>query len=462
MQIISSNLQTYILTHLTICLLALTSLSFSQEQLTLDRALGLALSSPSVKLADIQVENSRKQLAIASSLVSAELSTGYSVTTGELTAPSLEEDQSLDENSFDPIRLTASFNVIPYGPRYDSIEQAQARLEQSKLDFEDSKAQIVILVLEQYLSALRSSQEIEVDELALELAKVKLEASQVRFESGAVSASQLTQAQIDVQEAETTLTTSRLTYSQALLSLSNTLGISVSSVEQDRLVLSLPEKLDTEAQLLRRSDIQNALLNIAQAERDAAANLRENLPSGSVSLGFANTTETQNFNLSTTFDTNSYQPSLTASYDFDYGASVSFPVDGNSTTFNISLGLSIPLDTSLPDALELASLAIEQAKLNYQQTLETAKLTFTNAQQQISSLEANLEVTEEVTKQAREILEIASERYTLGLITPIDVLEAELNLKEQELRLARAEDNLLFAQLHYLNTLAIDLMEVLQ
>ena len=85
----------------------------AQESLTLENALTLAYQNPAVQLAKAQLESSKKQLAIASAVVSAELSTGYSATFGELNAPSLSESQSLDESDFEAIRLSSTFNVLP-------------------------------------------------------------------------------------------------------------------------------------------------------------------------------------------------------------------------------------------------------------------------------------------------------------------------------------------------------------
>ena len=62
--------------------------------------------------------------------------------------------------------------------------------------------------------------------------------------------------------------------------------------------------------------------------------------------------------------------------------------------------------------------------------------------------------------QAEEGLAISQQRFDLGLVSQFDVQDAKLNLQNQGLRLAQAKDSLLLAQLRYLQSLGLNLMEV--
>ncbi len=445
---------------LLLIIFMLLPLGLAQDSLKFDEALALSQESPTVQLAQVQLASAQKQLAVASSLVSGSLTTGYSSTTGELTAPSLAEPQSLDSSGFDPIRLAANFNVIPFGPRYDSVVQAQARLKQAELDLQDAKAEALSSGVEAYLTALRAAQNVEVQTLGLSSAQTQLEANQKRFEAGAISASQLTQSELALQQAQLDLSSAELSSSTALLNLSNKLGVQVSAVAETDIELNLNQTYDAEAQVLLRSDVQKARLSLEQTKREAAATLRDNLPSGTLSLTYDHVTDSQNLGLGASFSTSTFQPSLSASYDFDYKPSGSTPEGASSNSVSFSLGLSIPLDSSLPDALALADIAVQQAELSYEQILESARLSIHNAEQQVASLVSSLALNQQLLTQAEDSLAISKKRFELGLVSQFDVQDAELNLKEQSLRFAQAKDSLLLAQLGYLQSLGLNLMEV--
>ena len=226
-------------------LLSLLSLAVAQPLLTLERALELSLQSPAMVLAGLGLAGSERQFALASGLVSGEVSAGYSASSGQLTAPSLAEPQSLDSAGFDPIRLNLSFNVVPYGPRYDAILQAEARVTQAELDLRDTRSEAVVTVVSQYLDALRAAQEVEVVRFAAEVARTELEATEARFETGAASSPQLTQAQISLQQADNTVASAELAALQALRTLSTTLGVQVEAVAE----VELSEMLFSETML---------------------------------------------------------------------------------------------------------------------------------------------------------------------------------------------------------------------
>ncbi|MCA9835285.1 MAG: TolC family protein [Trueperaceae bacterium] len=432
----------------------------AQESLSFEEAVNLSQQSPAVELARVQVSSAQKQLAIASSPVSGTLTGGYSSSAGALTAPTLSEPERLDSSSFDPLRLSANFNLIPYGPRFDSVLQARARLRQAELDLRDAQASSLISTVEAYFTALRATQELELKQLALSTAQSELEANQSRFDAGAISASQLTQSQLALQQAQLDLASAQLASTGDLLTLSNLLGVPVEAVADTAITLELKEDYDLETQVLARSDVQKAFLSLEQTRRDAAATLRDNLPSGTVGLTYNHATDNQNLGLGASFSTSNFQPSLSASYDFDYSPPGATPEDSSSDSFGFSIGLSIPLDASLPDALALADISVNQAQLNYEQTLDTARLRIHNAEQQVRSLEESLALSQELLEQARVTLETTQKRFELGLVSQFDVLGAQQNLAEQELRFGQAQDSLVLALLAYLQSLGLNPMEV--
>jgi outer membrane protein len=443
--------------------LSLSVLTFAQEvqPLSFSQALELSQGSPSVVLAQRQRDLAQKQLEVARGVFSGEFTTGYTQTWGESTSvspvTSEEETTSLDDGSLDAFSLSATLNVVPFGPSADNIQNALWSLEQAEWSLRDAQASALISTIESYLTALRAAQEVELSTFSAEVARQELEANRVRREAGGATDQQVLQAEIALSQAQNDLSTAQRSNVQALASLSNQLGVAVGSVSGEAPSVTLPEGLDIEGQILERSDVQQALIAVQEAELNAASTTRDYLPSGSLTMSVSATDADRRLSASASYDTRSFQPNASLSYDpsFDQGSE-----DSSSTSFSINLGATVPLESSLAPALEAARLSIEQSQNQAEQTQELARLEITNAQRQLDAAQAGLELSQQLAQQSQQTYDTTKERFDLGLIIELDVLTAEEALREAQLNLARAQDSYLLALLHYLNSLAVNPMEV--
>jgi outer membrane protein TolC len=435
------------------------SLEFSQ-------ALGLSQQSPSVVLAQGQRDLAQKQLEVSRGAFSGQFTTGYTQTFGEArsTLPTGEEQKtSLNDGSFDSFALSGTFNVVPYGPNADTIQKALWGLEQAELSLRDAQATAVINTAQSYLTALRAGQELALKQFSVEVATQQLEANRVRAEAGAATEQQVLQAEIALSQAQNDLSTAQRSNVQALASLSNQLGVAVASVSGEAPTAALPENLDLaenldlEKQLLLRSDVKNALIAVQQAELNAASTTRQYLPSGSLNLTFAASEDKRQFAASAGYDTKTFQPNASLSFD----PSSERGVEGSSSnSFSINLGATVPLETSLEPALEAARLSIEQSQMQAQQTQELARLEIDNSQRQLDAAKTGLEFSQQLVDQSQQTYDTTKERFELGLIIKLDVLTADEALREAQLNLSKAQDSYLAALLQYLTTLAVNPMEV--
>lgn len=443
--------------------LSLSVLTLAQESqpLSFSQALELSQASPSVVLARGQRDLAQKQLEVARGVFSGEFTTSYTQTWGEATSVSPatgeEETTSLDDGGFDTFSLTATLNVVPFGPNADRIQQALWSLEQAELSLRDAAATALISTAESYLTALRAAQEVELRTFSVEVATQQLEANRVRRESGGATDQQVLQAEIALSQAQNELATAQRSNVQALAALSNGLGVAVGSVSGEAPSAALPESLDSEGQILERTDVRQALIAVQEAELTAASTTREYLPSGSLTMTLAATDEERQFSASAGYDTRSYQPNASLSYDpsSEGGAQVL-----SSNSLSVRLGATVPLESSLSPALEAARLSIEQSQQQAEQTQELARLEITNAQRQLDAAQAGLELSQQLVEQSQETYNTTKERFDLGLIIELDVLTADEALRESQLNLARARDSYLLALLQYLNSLAVNPLEV--
>lgn len=431
-----------------------------------EAALQGALAGPRVTLAENKLELAQKQLEVASSFVSADLSAGYSVTRGALNAPELDEPRSLDSSGFDPITLNASFNVFSLGPQADQISRARLEVARARNNLRDERAAVLIETTERYLNALRASGEEALAQLKVAYATQVLEATRSRLAVGAANEADVLQADIALSRAENERAEATRETLQQLAALSLLIGEDVVAVADAPPSGSLGElELDaaTLATLLaQRSDVQAARLAVQEAEISYHATLRENLPSGSLQMNYAHTTTNSTFGLGAGFDTRSFQPSLSASLDPDSGnLPGSAPLEGaSSSSFTVSVGLTVPLDTALPAALAAGQLALEQSRVNATQTLELAKLELANTRRALDAAKAALLLAEQLMEQSEQAAEAARERLALGLVSVLAVQGAENDAAEAALNFSRTQDAVLLAQMRLAAALALDPLEV--
>jgi outer membrane protein TolC len=127
---------------------------------------------------------------------------------------------------------------------------------------------------------------------------------------------------------------------------------------------------------------------------------------------------------------------------------------------SINLGATVPLESSLAPALEAARLSIEQSQNQSQQTQDLARLEVENNARQLEAARAGLELSQQLVEQSQVTFDNTQQRFDLGLIIELDVLTASEALQEAQLNLDRAHDSYLLALLQYLNSLAVNPLEV--
>lgn len=439
--------------------LALVICGLAQAQpLAFNQALDLALKSPSLEIARLQAELAHRQLEVAASPLSAELTAGFSATWGTIDAPGLPEPRSLDDRSWDPFALTTAFNVVPLGPRFDRLQRARFNLLRAEQALRDERARLLLETTRHYLNALRATEQAALAERQLALAQNTLAATQARQEAGAVTAAQLLQSEIAVSRAHSQIADAERAKAAALALLSLSVGATVSSVAGEPPMAAAPPTGDL-GQLAERSDVLAARLALAEAELTASSTLRDNLPSGSLSLSYARQQGERRLALGAGFDTRSYQPSLSLSFDPDAALAGNLP-DATSSSFRLGISARVPLDAALPAALQAAALAVEQASLQLTLAINRAELELNNRQREVEAAEAALGLSEQVLAQSRRVAQDTEARYALGLVSSLERDQAELSAAEAELAAARARDGVLLARLALAAALALDPLEI--
>ena len=451
-----------------------------------EEALALALESPAVALAETNLDLARRQLEVVASPLSAQLSGGYTNTRGALESPIFPEAESLSTSGLDPLALTATVNVVPFGPRFDNAQRARWGVLRAEAGLRDARAGALLDATGRYLSALRAAQTAALRRSEVEQAATTLEATRERLEAGAASDFEVAQAEVALSGARSNLAEAERSETQALSALSLTLGVPVAAVNEpgedtlggggelgeardalqpagtgllDPSADPLTDSLDS---LLNRSDVQEARLNVLEQELTARATLRDNLPGGSLSLGYTRNVNTRALQAGvaySTFGPDGYQPALSFSYDPN-AQSLLDEAEARASSVSVSLDVSVPLDIRLSAALRAARLNVEASRMQAERVLELARLEAAGAQDSVAAASSSLEVAGELLAQSRAALEAAQSRFELGLISPLELSQAQIDAAEAALTYARAEDALLTARLELARALALDPLEV--
>ena len=193
---------------------------------TFTRALALALESPAVALAETNLDFARRQLEVVSSPLAAELSGGYTRTRGALESPVFPEAESLSESGLDPLALTATLNVVPFGPRYDNAQRARWSVLQAESAARDARADALLDASGRYLAALRAGQTVALRRAEADQAAESLTATRTRREAGAANDLQVAQAEVALSQAQSGLAEARRSQVQAPLCVVVDLGCS--------------------------------------------------------------------------------------------------------------------------------------------------------------------------------------------------------------------------------------------
>ena len=417
-------------------------------------------ASPRIVLAQSQLELAQKQLEVTASWLQTSLSSGYTQNWSSLEVSG--ETTTDNEGDIDPISLNAALNVVPYGPWHERVQQSRWAVERARLALRDERANVIIELTAQFQNSLRAEENVALEAQKLELAELNLAAAQTRLEAGAATPSDLLQLELALQQAQEDALSAERERAQALAQLSNLLGQAVSDVSG-----TLPDFSDDltfdDENVSTRSDVVTAQLGVAEAEQNANAIRRENLPSGSVSAGYSVGGEDATLQLGAGYSlngANAYQPSVNLSYDPDTGLR-DLPA-GTSQSFSVGIDVVIPFDIALPDALEAARLSVEGARLRAEQALTLARLEAETLAANLSGARATGDLAEQILDQRRNSLDITQQRFDLGLISMLELAEAKVNVLEAELSLHRAEDAVRLAAMRYAAALALNPLEVLQ
>lgn len=326
---------------------------------------------------------------------------------GKLPTVSLGSNYRLNQSSSGSgdINNSLSMNWQLYsGGRIENqIKQSQLGVVSADWNVEKTKQQVKLDTITGYYNVLAARNLVKVNEETVANLTTHLNNVTAQYDIGVVAKSDLLRSKVEVANANQNLIKSQNNYEVALSALFNTMNIEFDkdAVLSDELeyvtdTRSLEDCIATA--LINRPDVAqaNTAVDIAASGIDAAKSGKQPTVSLSASTGWNNKVLP---------DTDNWSVGLGANFNV---------FDGGVTNSRV----------------KAAQASWEKAKLQVDQTKNTAEQEVRQSYLNMKEAEKRLESTNATVEQANEDLYIAQEKYKAGMGTNLDVIDAQLALTQ--------------------------------
>jgi outer membrane protein len=315
--------------------------------------------------------------------------------------------------------MRISQNIFDGGEWWNAIRYAKSQKKAADLNLQSVTNTVVLNVQERYFDLLRQLKLLEVNELAVKRSQDQLDKTQKMFELGAV-------AKVDVFRSKVNLGNDKITYlsqKNAVITAKNNLNLVMGRQPSDTLDIiwefSLKPNYENVDQLIIQAlesnpDIKTYNQDIRSKELQVARSIAPVYPRIGASFSYNRSNEDKTLVYSE-FDKN---------WSYSYGFSISLNLfNGFRDKTNIQKS-KLMLKNSIENyenAKRNITAAISQYADNYDSYLEIIKID-----------EENLEASKEEYR-------LAEERYRIGSGTQLEVREAQVNLTRAEQTLVAAK-----------------------
>ncbi|WP_299758647.1 TolC family protein [uncultured Pontibacter sp.] len=387
----------------------------SQEQLSLEQAIRIGLQNNY----DIQIAN--RQEAISENNVTLG-NAGFLPNIDGRANRTFSENNSRQEFSTGPdrVRTGASSNNLGYGVNLNwvifdglgmfiNLERLKALEKSGELLTKQTIENTLANIAASYFEVARQSFKIQALQDAIAISEARVEIAQAQYEVGVSAKVEILRAQVDYNADRSELLLQQELLQNAKINLNQLLGRNpdIDFAVTDSMMVdatvnysAASGSLNAANPLLQRLQLERQLANL-----DIKAVRASRFPTVSVLSAY-------NFSRSEAEPLNEFQARFNQNKGYNYGLSVNVPIFNG---FNINRQAQ-----NARINLETANLELLREENRLQSDLARAYSQYTNRLQLLELEESNL-------KLAQENAEIALERYKLGILTAIELREAQRN-----------------------------------
>ncbi len=322
--------------------------------------------------------------------------------------------------------INASWQIFDGGVKSTNIKQADISNEIAQLSIEESKNNIKLSIIQNYLQILYANEAQKTYENAVKLSAAQLESNQIKLEVGAVSKSDVAQWMSQYASDNYQLTNAQVTLENYKLQLKQLLELD--NLQSINIALTEPDDKEVMSLLPDRNTIFETAINVMPQVKNASLNTEySELSIGKAKAGYlpklslqASSATGNNYTLSSL----GFVPQLKNNWNNSLGLSLSIPIYSNRET---------------KTAIAKAQFSVESAKLTEQSirkelysNIETAYLNALNSQAQYLA-------AEEKVNSSQTSYDLMDEQFRLGLKNTIELLTEKNNLISAQQQLLQAK-----------------------
>ena len=303
--------------------------------------------------------------------------------------------------------VTLNQPIFAWGRYYKNYQSAKLTLEAAHKELDAAYNQLVLDVSEAFYRVLLSLEFVKVSEQTVELVEKQLKIAQNLFEAGASTNFDILRAQVLLANAKSNLIRAKNGERVAMDVYKNVLNIDLSksievqgSLEQPILEFDLDPLIQQAME--KRPELHQLQFTEGAAEKQVDVAKTRNRPALSF---FAN-------------------------YQFDHNERL---VEMNRV-WNLGFALNVPIFDGLATraAVKQAESGLKQTQLGKQQMTDAIELEVRSAYLNLLEAKTLIDVQRETVAQAQESVRIANLRYENGMITSVELTDAQLALSQAE------------------------------
>jgi len=384
---------------MTMSLTSGMALAADTVNLTLDESIDLALKNNK----DIQQSVSETETA-KWSLKEAKGSNGFSLawsSTADKIGGNYYSAAGKDRDFSNT--LSASLPIYSGGKIEGSIKKAEIGIDVGALNLENTKQTVKLTVTKDYFTILQYRNLVQVDKDSVEKLQEHLKNVSAQYAVGTVAKSDVLRSQVELANAQQSLVTTQNDYDLSVSTFNNVIGLPLDTGVMIRDELKY-EKYDLA--------LDNCIVYAQQHRPDGIAAIKAiKQAEAGIKIAQAGQKPQVDFVASDTIDdTKAFGDQ---SNKWGVGVSASWNLfDSNVTNSQI----------------KTAEAAKTKAEIVANQQLDTIQLEVRSAYLSMNAAEKNIQTTKVAVEQAQEDYKIAQVRYSAGVGTNIDVIDAQVAL----------------------------------
>lgn len=384
---------------------------------SLDTALRAALGN------SLTLQSSRQDWLAAHEDIGTAVSTSEWRTSGTVTGTQTKKDAAnasksgyLDSQSASAT-VSLSRNLYDGGQTKENTELRQIQANMAEAKYRVAEQQVLIQAIDAYLAVVKTRKEVDLNEANVGRLEEHVTAARVRLEAGASTQTALAQAESRLSRARTTLIAALTAMRNAEDAFLTQTGIEAGEVS---------------------GDIDPGFLLPTLLETDESA--RQTNPSVAVARLSVDIAK-QQFNALIA----SVRPSL--AFSLKATESMAEGKASDKTELAAQLQLSTPLMPTLSIRAKSRGLAasLEAARLRRDDTLRQVSLDVRNAFRNLETARAQLGAVQSELKALRLVAEGINNEFQFGQKTTLDLLDAEQDVNDAEMRRVNADHAVLMA-----------------